>query len=183
MTAQTSPRAIPRSTPTLETPGGRPLELVDPPWSLSGEINRLIDEGRIVDPREIAGEVLDTIPESHLDTIVRQLLISAVRDVIRSRRATPVTGAGSSAPGSARWAQAAESLQRKLNTQLWTANGWKRHRDCTVEDLLSVVSHHEAIASQNAVLAERYDRQAKAMKKAKAKAFGDLPDSVIEGLL
>jgi hypothetical protein len=180
---QTSPPATSRTAPIDGSPEGTNLELVEPAFSLTGEINRLIDEGRLVDPREIASAVFDAIPREHTDAILRQLLIYAVRHTIHGRRQTQVTKSNGSSPGSARWEQAAQSLERKLNTQVWTANGWKRHRDCTIDDLMSVVQHHEAIASQNAATAECYDRQVKAMKKAKAKVFGDLPASQLEDLL
>jgi hypothetical protein len=179
----TSPPANLEPTTSHAAPEGSTLELVDPPFSLSGAINRLIDEGTLVDPRDIAAEVYEAIPPTHLEAIVRQLLVYAVRHTIHSRRQTRVTKANGASPGSARWAEAAQSLERKLNTQVWTANGWKRHRDCTVDDLMSVVQHHEAIASENAATAERYDNQVKAMKKAKVKVFGDLPASQLEDLL
>jgi hypothetical protein len=126
-------------------------------------IRELLDEG-FIEPQQIARRVIEGMDESEYPDIIHDLMIIAVRDVIRGRRSGTL------------------AQHRRSNPRVHAApsepvyvpgTGWVNRVDLTADQCDVVADHYQDLANQNQAKANEYRVLAKSIRESGHLTLGD----------
>jgi hypothetical protein len=160
-------------------------------------IVRKIADGHpeIADPGDLASLVFDEICPDDYAVVIRIMLRSYVRDVIRHDRADYASDSalvpdavlvGGPAPfrPSVKVAGIRNEWRRQMGHRIHIGgNEWKLLRYCSYEDLMAAASERRRLAAENTASARRYEKLAQALKDHDAATMANLGDDVLRELL
>lgn len=175
--------------------------------AVSDAVRKVLDTSTATDPADLAREVDALLTEEQRGEAWLSLLANHVRVSIGARRrahplapvgqvtdghhapaadgddqTAPAAGADRSGTGggghtSPRLAVAADWWRRALDGIYNVEGEWKRLADMSRDDVLAVAAHRRREASANAAVADRLERLAAAMRRAKASTVGALAEN------
>lgn len=151
-------------------------------FNLRAAVDRVIDESSLIDPREIARKVAESVPaRARVDA-----LAEALTDYVRirqngRRRLNPVIG-----PASARSPKVAairDDWRRYLQDSVHVGDAVHLPLgQCTYADLMYAATERQTLAARNLAAAQRYDALAELLKQHDAERVADLPADVLRSL-
>lgn len=145
--------------------------------SVRALVRQVMDETDLIDPAEIAGEILRRLPKEDVQAALEQTLPGYVRVVMHQAFTPPPKP--STKPGRSVKREGIVDIGRALRDGVHCATGWKHLADCTKEDLLFAVHERLSIAEKNRAKAEQFQTLVTLVTKHKVEVVADLPQDVL----
>lgn len=123
--------------------------------ALTEYLRQVLATTKLSDPRSIAAEMLNRIPEESRADALAEVLAPWVQTAMSRRRMlnpVPISGSGSAKVDAVR-----SDWQARLNTPLNVGGEWKRLADCTADDLHQVAADLRVMADRLTSKADYYD--------------------------
>lgn len=176
-------------------------------FELKQHLKKVLQETDLTDPKDIAAELLDRLPEGDERNLLLSLLVGYVhRYVVNDRGRTAPTSTSSasnlsllpapnggpvfpgSAPsthgqqgyrrGSPKVSAIRDGWQKHLRARIHTENGWKFFADLTYDDFMFAAAERQLQADRNMAAARRFHHWADLLTEYDVKTFRDLPPEV-----
>lgn len=154
-------------------------------FDLRASVRSVLDTTNLTSPAEIAAKVAESVPSKDLRTTLAAALETYVRvQFSRDRGWGPTPAVGPANVSAKVAAYQADAWRRKLHNRFPVGAGQDRlMADLSYDNFLYIAEVRRAHAAANIAAAERAERCAEAMVKAKVDRFGDLSDAVLRELL
>jgi hypothetical protein len=154
-------------------------------FSLRALVRNVLDETDLTSPDEIAEKVAASIPKDQL----RAVLAMTLRDFVRVEM-TRVRSAGQNddkaqprpANRSAKVTAIRDAAPKWMRERVYVGTTWKLLAECTYDNLMFLVADRSALAAQNSAAADRYQKIADAVKRARVACVADLSKAAITRL-
>lgn len=171
-------------------------------FDLKQYLRTVLKETDLTDPKDIAAELLERLPEGGERDLLLSLLVGYVhRYVVNDRGRTSPTGKGNlsllPAPNGTSFSGAApstqgqgykqasskvsairEGWQRHLRARIHTEGGWKFFADLTYDDFMFAAAERQLQADRNMAQARRFRHWADLLTEYDVKTFRELPPEV-----
>ena len=135
---------------------------------------QIIATTKLTDPDDIAQAVFDRTPEDQLKEAYLGVLRQSAREAIRLENIAANEPPRSTPNRSSRVASIAQSHLSYYDQRVYANGDWKLLGDCTLSDVLDLVTQRQKVAQQNMMKAKEFEQLADRMERAGAKVAREL---------
>lgn len=135
---------------------------------------QIIATTQLTDPDGIAQAVFDRTPEDQLKEAYLGVLRQSAREAIRLENMAANEPPRSTPNRSSRVASIAQSHLSYYDQRVYANGDWKLLGDCTLSDVLDLVTQRQKVAQQNMMKAKEFEQLADRMERAGAKVAREL---------
>lgn len=135
---------------------------------------QVINTTNLTDPDDIAQAVFDRTPEDQLKEAYLGVLRQSAREAIRLENMAANEPVRTTPNKSSRVASIARSHTSYYDQRVFANGDWKLLGDCTLADVLDLVTQRQKFAQQNMMKAKEFEQLADRMERAGAKVAREL---------
>jgi hypothetical protein len=153
-------------------------------FSLRALVRNVLDETDLTSPDEIAEKVAASIPKEQLRAVLALTLRDFVRIEMTRSRSAGQNDEKQPRPAnrSAKVSAIRDAAPKWMRERVYVGTTWKLLAECTYDNLMFLVADRSALAAQNQAAAERYQKIADAVKRARVACVADLSKAAITRL-